>query len=441
VTVEQTIDHAVAVGKQGRLSDAELMLREVVAAYPTHPRAYANLGVALQMQDKHDEALTAVRRSLELRADSASTHLSHAKLLLRMARPADAVDACRAALRLTPDDAETHGTLARALLTAGDFKHGWIEYEWRWKCESFNEDRREFSQPRYAGGKIAGKTILIHHEQGFGDTMQFVRYADVLAARGAVVLVQCPTELAELIRRMPSVAGVNPQRQVAESFDCHIPMMSLPLACNTTTPKLIPASVPYLTPPAKLVEAWRERVRRDGPAKLRVGIAWAGRPQHLDDKYRTLSLAQFGPIAQAAGDGVIFYSLQKWDAAAEGASPPPGLRLIDTGPKLFDFADTAALIANLDLVITVDTAVAHLAGAMAKPVWTFIPFAPDFRWMLARADTPWYPTMRLLRQQRTSDWSGPIAEAAARLRDLAVAAAAAGVQSYNGLADSRGSPV
>jgi hypothetical protein len=242
-------------------------------------------------------------------------------------------------------------------------------------------------------------------------------------------------ELAELIRRMPSVAGVNPQRAVMESFDCHVPMMSLPLACNTTL-KTIPARVPYLAPMPKLVDAWRERVVRDsGDANLRVGIAWAGRPQHTDDKYRTLALAAFAPIAQAVGDGVIFYSLQKWDPAGEGAHPPPGMRLIDTGPKLFDFSDSAALIANLDLVITVDTAVAHLAGAMGKPVWTFIPFAPDFRWLLDRADTPWYLTMRLLRQQRANDWSHPIRQAAERLRDLAAAA------SYNGRADSKGSSI
>jgi tetratricopeptide (TPR) repeat protein len=416
------IDHAVALGKQGRLSEAEAMLRQALAENAAHPRAYMNLAVALQMQDKLDEALVAVRRSLELRPDSASTHLAHAKLLLRMARPADAADACRAGLRIAPDDAETHGALARALLTLGEFRHGWIEYEWRWKCASFNEQRQDFSEPRWTGGKIADKTILIHHEQGYGDTIQFVRYADVLAERGAAVVVQCPVELVDLIRHMPSVAAVNPQRIVTEPYDCHVPMMSLPLACNTTSLKAIPARVPYLAATPKQIAAWRERVLRDAPhAKLRIGIAWAGRPQHLDDKYRTLSLASFAPIAEAAGNDVIFYSLQKGDSAAEAAHPPAGMRLIDMGPKLGDFADTAALIANLDLVMTVDTAIAHLAGAIATPVWTFIPFAPDFRWLLARPDSPWYPTMQLLRQPRLNDWSDPIKLAAERLRELVAA--------------------
>ena len=196
-------------------------------------------------------------------------------------------------------------------------------------------------------------------------------------------------------------------------FDLHLPLMSLPLAFNTTL-KTIPAEIPYLTADPKLIEVWRQRVHDDG-AKLRVGISWSGRPAHLEDKQRALRLEQLAPLA--AAPGAVFYSLQKWDPDNQAANPPEGMKLIDSAGKLQDFSDTAALIANLDLVISVDTAVAHLAGALGKPVWTLLPFAPDFRWMLDRADTPWYPTMRLLRQTRPGDWPDVIARAAAVLSD------------------------
>ncbi|MEA2711861.1 MAG: hypothetical protein QOF78_4462 [Phycisphaerales bacterium] len=418
MTIDQTIDYAVTLGMHGRLRDAEEILRRIVSTDPANARAYANFAVALQMQDKFDEALDAVRRSLALRAESPPTHLTHAKVLMRLARPVEAAAACRAALRGTPDDAEAHGMLGRALLQSGDYKHGWIEYEWRWKCASFEADRGPISKPRWTGGRIAGQKILLHHEQGFGDTIQFIRYAPLLAERGAAVFVQSPPELADLIRRMPSVASVNPPVALAETIDCHLPLMSLPLACNTTL-KTIPANVPYLAPDAKQIDAWRARVLNDGPARLRVGISWAGSALHNEDRFRTMRLEQFAPMARAAGDGVVFYSLQKCDADQQAAHPPAGMRLIDCGPKIFDFSDAAALIANLDLVITVDTAVAHLAGAMGRPVWVMLPFAPDFRWLLDREDSPWYPTMRLLRQQRLRDWSGPVHIAGERLHDLA----------------------
>lgn len=418
MTLEQAIDHATAVGIQGDYAEAERLFRQLVEQTPDHPRIYLNLATALHMQDRYEEALAALQRSIELRSNYAPAHLNAAKILLRMARPLEAAEACRSAIRLDPDDAEAHGALGRALLMAGDFKRGWIEYEWRWRCASFEQEKPPSTAPRWTGaGRIAGRSILLVHEQGFGDTIQFVRYATVLAERGAAVTVLCPAEVADLIRRMPAVAGINSPN--LNAFDYHIPLMSLPMACSTT-PKTVPATVPYLTPFPKLVETWRERLGRDDPAaRLRVGIAWAGRRSHKEDKWRSLRLEQFAPIARAAGPGVTFYSLQKWDEAGEAARPPEGMRLVDAGPRLGDFSDSAALIANLDLVITVDTAVAHLAGAMGRPAWVFLPFAPDFRWMLEREDTPWYPTMRLLRQRRHGDWLEPIAAAASRLRDLA----------------------
>jgi hypothetical protein len=196
------------------------------------------------------------------------------------------------------------------------------------------------------------------------------------------------------------------------AFDLHAPLMSLPLLFNTTL-KTIPATIPYLTGSPPLAQTWAKRVADDG-AKRRVGLAWAGRPQHPSDARRSLPLEALAPLGEV--EGVVFYSLQKWDEDRQAARPPAGMRLVDSAPRLADFSDSAALIENLDLVISVDTAVAHLAGAMGKPVWTLLPFAPDFRWLLERPDTPWYPTMTLLRQRSSGSWAEPIRQAAERLR-------------------------
>jgi len=225
--------------------------------------------------------------------------------------------------------------------------------------------------------------------------------------------------LLDVIRRMPSSPDVVALGDAVPRFDLHIPLLSLPLAFNTSI-KSIPANVPYLSASPKVAQVWADRIKSaggdDDKKTFRVGLAWAGRATHLEDKQRSLRLEQFAPLA--AAPNVVFYSLQKWDAQREAANPPAGMKLIDPTDKLFDFADSAALIANLDLVIAVDTAIAHLAGAMGKAAWTMLPFAPDFRWMLDRADSPWYPTMRLYRQPSHGDWNSVIRQIAEDLRTL-----------------------
>lgn len=413
-----TINQAVQHARQGNLAEAEALLRSVAETDATNWAAHLNLGVVLQMQERHADALPALQRAAELRPAELGIRHALAISLMRLNRYAEAIEVCRAALAIVPDHAEMHGLLAEALLATGDFKHGWAEYEWRWKCQSFPEPRVNFRQPpwRGAGESLKEKTILLRHEQGFGDLIQFVRYAPLLYERGANVIVQTPPGLAELVRHMPGVSDVVLVGQALPAFDLHIPILSLPLAFNTTL-KTVPAEVPYLAPPAKAVDVWKTRMEWL-ESNLHVGIAWSARVDTPLGHRKSISPGALARLAlgdDAAGAKLKFYSLQLQGRAS--APPDFPLPLVDLTSRLSDFTDTAALIANLDLVICVDTAVAHLAGAMGKPVWLLLPFSADFRWMTDRSDSPWYPSMRLFRQPAPGDWDSTIVQAASQLRE------------------------
>jgi hypothetical protein len=252
---------------------------------------------------------------------------------------------------------------------------------------------------------------LLHSEQGFGDTIQFIRYAPLLARQGARVVVECQPELRSLLRGVEGVQHLLAQGEPLPPFDLHAPLLSLPLAFGTRLGS-IPAQVPYLKADPALAEAWRGKVAGDG-RRLKIGLAWAGSPARKGDRQRSVSLSALAPLA--AVKGADFYSLQKGPAAEQAKNPPPEMRLMDLTAELKDFADTAALIASLDLVISVDTAVAHLAGAMARPVWTLLEFVPAWRWLLDREDSPWYPTMRLFRQPSRGDWGSVVRRVAEAL--------------------------
>jgi hypothetical protein len=261
---------------------------------------------------------------------------------------------------------------------------------------------RGFSQPLWLGEPLNGSRILLHAEQGLGDAIQFARYAPMVAERGATVLLEVHRHLVRLMTTLPGVATVVARGQSLPAFDWQCPLMSLPLAFGTTV-ETIPTRVPYLA------------AQRDGPGPQRttaagtqsVGLVWAGSPAHRRDQRRSIGLDLFTPLTQI--DGLRWYSLQKGPAAAALSTPPPGLDLIDLARDIHDFADTAAIVANLDLVVTVDTSVAHLAGAMGKPVWILVPKPSDWRWMLDRDDSPWYPTARLFRQRTPGEWA-PVVE-------------------------------
>jgi len=254
-------------------------------------------------------------------------------------------------------------------------------------------------KPQWDGSDLAGKTILLFCEQGTGDVIQFIRYAPMVAARGARVIAYCDNPLKSLLTGTPGIGQVVGWDDPAPAFDEYIPLLSLPRVFCTRLDN-IPASVPYLQLDTASVEQWRTRLG-DAPG-LKVGLAWAGTPTHRNDHNRSTSLAQLAPLT--AVPNVKWFSLQKGPASEQTRNPPPGMNLIDLTEHLHDFSDTAAMIASLDLVITVDTAVAHIAGALAKPLWLMLAFMPDFRWLLDREDCPWYPTARLFRQKQAGDW-------------------------------------
>jgi hypothetical protein len=315
-----------------------------------------------------------------------------------------------------PNSAAALANRSLARLTLGDYAGGFADYEARWRTPSVA--KYQFAQPRWRGADPAGKTILLMNEQGLGDTIHFARYARLLAARDATVIVACPPDLQPIIATVPGVSRVVMDKPPGggATFDYYEPLLSLPGLFNTTF-ETIPADVPYVSPDAQRVAQWR--VRLGGDENFKIGIVWAGTAGHINDRARSAFLAAFAPLAGIAN--VTFYSLQKGPPAAQASSPPPGMKLIALGEELHDFADTAALLEVLDLLISVDTSVVHLAGALARPVWTLLAAGPDWRWLLDRADSPWYPTMRLFRQPSPGAWPPMMAQVAAELQKLVAA--------------------
>jgi len=313
------------------------------------------------------------------------------------------------AVRLQPEDAQTHFNYAAALLKQGDWRQGWQEYEWRRQTPAALRRRQSFDPPDWPGGDPAGQKILLSVEQGFGDALQFCRFAPWLAAKGAIVLLRTHAPLVALMRSLPGVSAVTPFDAALPPFDWHLPVMSLPARLGLT-PDFIPTSIPYLFAEDRAIEAWRRKLARLPGAK--VGLVWSGDPRpgqrsaHLLDQRRSMTLAHFAALSSLPG--LTLVSLQKGPASVqigtEGAPP-----LIDWTAQLDDFADSAALVSALDLVISVDTAVAHLAGALGRPVWILSRFDGCWRWLHRRDDTPWYPTARLFTQPRPGDWPAVIA--------------------------------
>jgi len=311
-------------------------------------------------------------------------------------------------------------------LSLGDFETGWKEYEWRWKLSG--NAMPPFTQPLWDGSSLAGRTIFLHAEQGLGDTLQFVRYATLLKRSGARVILRCPKSLFSLLKDFNG-ADVVIDRGTPARFDVHAPLMSLPGICRTRLDN-IPAEVPYLSADAALVATWRRELSHiDG---FRVGIAWQGTPSNDKDKPRSTSLSRFAPLALIPGVRLI--NLQKGLGSEQIAAERARISLVDFGERLdaqAAFIDTAALMMNLDLVITVDTAIAHLAGALGVPVWIPLSFSPDWRWMQVRRDSPWYPAARLFRQPAMGDYETVFAEMAAALTALENESSKRGVASVS----------
>jgi len=396
----------VLAGQAGHPDDAIHLIGRAIGLKPS-AEAHSNLGVALREKGRLDEAIDAHRLALALKPDYADAWRNLGVALNAKGLFDEAMSAFERAVEIKPDFADVHFNLGVLRLLRGDFQNGWPEYEWRWKLQSQLTSRPQ-GPGQWDGSELGGQTILLYGEQGIGDTLQFIRYVPLVVARGGRVIVECPRELASLFEAFAGIERVVVTGEPRPRFDQHCALLSLPRVFSTQIDS-IPAEIPYVKADPRLVEQWQ---RRSGPKQdVRVGLAWAGRPTHRNDRYRSIAFSELAPLWSQKG--IEFYSLQKGPAAQQ--RPPDGTRWVDWTDDLHDFAQTAALIENLDLVITVDTSVAHLAGAMGKPVWVLLPFVPDWRWLLNREDSPWYPTARLFRQNAISDWQGVINSVVGRL--------------------------
>jgi tetratricopeptide (TPR) repeat protein len=438
-----------ALRESGHLEQAIVAFKEAARLQPDRAEAQSNLGVCLMESDRLDEAISTLRKAISLKPEFAGVHANLANALIKVGRfdeairanqravelnPSDselhnnlgvslahnhclddAIAAYQIALQLKPENAQAHVNLAVALLLKGDLKQGFVEYEWRWKIPRRDIFPIRSASPNWNGDDVRGRTILLLFEQGFGDSIQFIRYAPHLAERGANIIVTCPTELAHLFQAVEGVKKVVSAENEVPPHDLQCPLASLPRLFGTTL-ESIPNRIPYLRPDPARSAKWKEKLRSQINA-IRVGLAWAGRKDQTNDLARSMHLKQFAPLAKLRQ--VTFVSLQKGYAAAQSVHAPVGMDLLDFTEGINDFADTAARIDNLDLVISVDTATAHLAAAMGKPVWLLLSFSADWRWLLNKNDSPWYPTMRLFRQKRFGDWDEVITRVAQALGAMA----------------------
>ena len=416
--------------QSGALQPAVEWYQRALVLDPTRYQIYNDLGLVLTDQGSFDKAMEAFRRYLQHDPRSAKTmgslgHLYECKgdlisaagafrqaidldpqlhaaysdlgfVLYGLGELAEAADCFRRLRTLRPDSAEATANLGLIHLLQGDLAAGWTEYESRWEV-GVGDDRR-FAQRRWKGEPLGGERILLHAEQGLGDTLQFVRYVPLVVARGGQVVLEVQPPLRRLLAGTEGASQVISRGDTLPQFTWQCPLLSLPLACGTEL-NTIPARVPYVDPDPTPLEEWRQRLQGN---TRRIGLAWGGNPTHHRDRLRSIPLELLVPLMKVAD--TTFYSLQWGPGSEQLKQLPPDVRVIDLATELKDFADTAAIVANLDLVISVDTSVAHLAGAMGIPVWILLNKGCDWRWFLEREDSPWYPTARLFRQTTAGGW-------------------------------------
>ena len=410
VFVDAMTNRGIAHYHAGRMEQALDAYQQALALKPDGADILSNMALALQGLDRLDEALACCNAALALKPDFPQCIVNRGIILLAQGRVQEAVAAYDRALAVDPGFADIYWNKSLALLLLGDFAAGGPLYERRWDRSDAPPPPRFGEVPVWLGKENpAGKTILLLAEQGFGDTLQMMRYAPLVAARGAKVILGVQPVLMELAQSVAGAAQVVGNGKDLVGFDMFCPMMSLPLAFGTRV-DTIPAEVPYISAPAAKIAEWSARL---GPrTRRRIGLVWSGNPDHKNDRNRSVALASLLPLLPSDCDLI---SLQREYRPGDQALMASDGRIRDLSVQLESFVDTAALIHHLDLVISVDTAVAHLAGAMAKPLYLLLPWAPDFRWLLDRDDSPWYPTARLFRQQAIGDWSGAFAALAAAL--------------------------
>lgn len=376
LTIPEAEKAAKAALDAGRLQDAEALARALVAKGAAPLQVWMILVTSLRRQGRHGEALPILE------------HLSAA----------------------LPQNYELHFDLAEMYLLLGDFERGWREYRFRYHLRHTRPLDRKVQAPMWDGEAIPGKTLLIHDEQGYGDTFQFIRMVAWAKERsGARIVLQVDLKQLSVTRRMNVADAVVVRGQLPPPFDCHCQMMDLPMVMGLKLSDL-PGAVPYLTADPDRLEKWRKRLV-DLPRPL-IALCWAGRPEHFNDAARSLDLADLAPLASGGG---TFVSVQKGPRASQAETPPAGMRIVDFGDEQADFEDTAAILMASDLLISVDTSPAHLAGALGRPVWLLLSLVPDWRWLVGRPDSPWYPAHRLFRQRTAGAWGAAVQEVAQAL--------------------------
>jgi Tfp pilus assembly protein PilF len=392
----------------GELDEAAACYRRAMQLAPRFPEAANNLGVVLFKIGQYPESQTYCRQAIAMNPNYGDAYHNLGNALVSEGKLAEGAASFQQALRLMPQHADVHFGLALAYLLQGDFPRGWAEFEWRWQRKVLPP--RPFQQPQWDGSPLAGRTILLHAEQGFGDTIQFSRYAPLVKARGGRVVLECQPALVSLIATCRGIDQIVARNSPLPHFDVQAALLSLPRILGTTL-ATVPAEIPYLTADPAQIERWRQELA--GTPGFRIGIAWQGNPRHVNDLHRSCPLHHFERLARV--QGVRLFSLQKGPGAEQLAAVAERWPLIDLGSRLETFQDTAGLLKNLDLVISVDSVAAHCAAALGLPAWMLLPFAPDWRWMLNREDTPWYPTMRLFRQGQPCKWDGAFERVAGAL--------------------------
>jgi Flp pilus assembly protein TadD len=445
-TAADRLDRLVALGAEheqaGRLDEAERVLSQVLAEAPDRFGAAHLLGIVLFKKDRIDEAARLMERSIALAPNNALFYRNICEVYRILGRYDDALAAGRRAATLAPNDPHCHHNLgvlhyhrleleaaiaaaeralalepglagahfgiAEASLLRGDFKRGWEEYEWRFRLANAPQLMPPTDKPQWDGRPLPDETLLLIADQGYGDVIQFARYIPWAAKRCGSTAVACSAELIPVISQIAGVGTIFTHLERQPNFAAFIPLSGLPRLAGTDIDTIPREPMPYLRAPAEKIDHWADRLDTLVPrGTTRIGIAWAGRPTHHNDRNRSTSLSTFAPLTELPG--VTLLSLQKGPGQAQIGQYWGKAPLLSLGPEIRDFGDTMAIIDRLDMIVTVDTSLGHLAAAMAKPVWTMLPYAPDWRWLLDRTDSPWYPTLRLFRQAKPREWE-PVME-------------------------------
>ena len=398
---------------QGLHLEALEKFQAAFALEPSNPVILNNRGVCYFSLDLFEDAINCYKKAIGLDPRYLEAYNNLGNALVRLFQHEEALQYYDQALALDPAYVEAYWNKALALLQLGRFSEGWVLHEIRWAKPSFQPIVRHFSQPIWDGSfSVNGKTLLLHAEQGLGDTLQFVRYVELVKTSGARVVLEVQAPLVSLFDGLFVVESLVKQGDPLPSFDCHCPLMSLPLAFQTTLSS-VPSAVLYLKPSSEKERFWVEKLGTT--SRLRVGLVWSGDPRHQNDKQRSIALAE---LMAALPPGFEYVSLQSEIRDSDRQALEERDQLVHFGSELKDFSDTAALCAQMDVVVCVDTSVAHLSGALGKPTFLLLPYNPDWRWLLERTDSPWYPTMQLYRQEQLGNWQSALEKVSADLQKI-----------------------